>query len=70
MDNKSDNSPRVVRNAVMVLKVIPTPPGVHRRGTTMAKEERKAARRRWLLVSGAIAAALVLGVLIGRFLIP
>jgi len=36
----------------------------------MAQLERAAARRRWLMISGAIPAALVVGVLIGRFLIP
>lgn len=36
----------------------------------MAKLERQAARRRWLMISAAVLAALAAGVLIGRFLLP
>jgi hypothetical protein len=36
----------------------------------MAQYEREAARRKWLMISGAIVSALIIGVLIGRFLLP
>lgn len=71
MDNKPDRLMADGRPAVTVLKSIPLPPGGRpRRGTTMAKLERQAARRKWLLISAAVLAALVVGVLIGRFLLP
>lgn len=68
MDNKPSKT--VSRKHVRVLKMVSTPPGVRRRGTNMARLERQAARRRWLVISSAVAAALVAGVLIGRFLVP
>jgi len=69
MDNIPDKPARVIKNPVRDLRNI-LPPGVRRRGTNMARLERQAARRRWLMISSAVAAALVAGVLIGRFLIP
>lgn len=46
------------------------PPAHRRRAKSMAQQERQEALRRWLMISGAVLAALVVGVLIGRFLIP
>ena len=36
----------------------------------MAQLEREAARRKWLMISGAVVAALAAGMVIGRFLLP
>jgi hypothetical protein len=69
MDNQP-SKPASARNQVRVLKVTNYPRGQGPRGMTMARMERQAARRKWLLISAALAAALVVGVLIGRFLLP
>ena len=45
-------------------------PRASARARTLAQQERAEAPRKWLLFSAAIAAALVVGVLIGRFLLP
>ncbi len=67
---KSPNEPIRVAPAVEIRgKGINYPPG-QRRARTLAQQERAEARRKWLLISAAIAAALVVGVLIGRFLLP
>jgi len=67
MDNKPPK-PASARNQVRNLKVTHYPPGQGPKGITMAQLERRAARRKWLLLSAALTAALVVGVLIGRFL--
>lgn len=68
MDNPPDKPGRVLPRNFFVGKAIPAPPG--RKMKNMAQLEREAARRKWLLISGAIAAAFVAGTLIGRFLLP
>ena len=68
--DKNPPKPSSARTHVRVLKVTNYPRGKGPRGITMAQLERRAARRRWLLISAAVAAALVVGVLIGRFLLP
>ena len=50
MDDKPSKA--VARNQVRVLKMVPTPPGVRRRGTNMARLGAKP-RRRWLMISNA-----------------
>jgi hypothetical protein len=68
MDNPPDKPGRVLPPNCFAGKAIPAPPG--RKVKNMAQLEREAARRKWLLMSGAVAAALVVGALIGRFLLP
>ena len=68
--DKPPNKPIRGPAHVRVLKVTHYPPGQGPRGVTMAQLERAEARRKWLLISAAIAAALIVGVLIGRFLLP
>ena len=69
MDNQP-SKPASGESTVRVLKIIRPRPGSAGGARTMARLERQAARRRWLMISSAVAAALVAGVLIGRFLIP
>ncbi len=68
--DKPPNKPARVPAQIRTLKVTHYPPGQGPRGVTMAQLERQAARRKWLLLSVALAAALVVGILIGRFLLP
>jgi hypothetical protein len=68
--DKPDKAVRVARPNCFVVEAVPVPLGERRRVTTMAQLEREALRRRWLVVSGAVVAALAVGVLIGRFLLP
>ena len=68
MDNTPDKPGRVLPPNCFVVKAIPVPPG--RKVKNMAQLEREAARRRRLLISGAVVAALVTGILIGRLLLP
>jgi hypothetical protein len=61
---------RVLPTVFIKGKGVNYPPGQRPKGTTMAKQEAKAARRRWLMIGAALAASLVVGALIGRFLLP
>jgi len=68
---RSGNEPYRVARMVQIRGKGSAPlPGPRRRFRTLADQERAEARRKWLLISGAIAAALVAGVVIGRFLLP
>jgi hypothetical protein len=69
MDKPAPNS-AAVRNPVRTLKVTNYPPGTGPKTKRMAQYEAEAARRKWLMISGAIVSALIIGVLIGRFLLP
>lgn len=70
MAKSPDKLLRVAPSIEIRGKGINYPPGQRPRGKTMAQQEREEARRRWLLISGALFSALAAGVLIGRFLIP
>jgi hypothetical protein len=70
MDNKPDKRAGTAHPHIHKLENILPPGGRKRRIVTMAQLERQAARRKWLMISAAVAAALVVGVLIGRFLLP
>ena len=52
------------------VKTIQYAPGTGPKTKRMAQYEAEAARRKWLVISGAIVSALIIGVLIGRFLLP
>jgi hypothetical protein len=70
MDNQADKSASAARPHCFVAEAIPAPSGQARRVKTMARLEREAASRKWLLIAGALLTVLILGVLIGRFLLP
>ena len=69
MDNTPDNPTRSIRPNCFVVKAIPTPSGLRSKRKSMAQLEAEATRRRWMLISGALVAALAAGILIGRFLL-
>ena len=68
MDNTPDKPGRVLPPNCFRGPAIPAPPG--RKVKNMAQLEREAARRKWLMISGALVAALAAGMVIGRFLLP
>jgi hypothetical protein len=69
MDNKSARSAPLARPHCFVVEAVPVPAGQRTRRKNMAQLEREAARRKWLVIGGAVVAALVAGALIGHFLL-
>ena len=72
MDKQPAKPPQVARPVVTMLKIGPLPPGGQRRRIVTDGQAGAPgrARRKWLMISGAVLAALAAGVLIGRFLLP
>jgi hypothetical protein len=70
MDDNPAKSPRRGLAQGFTGPAINFPPGHRPKGKRLEVLEREAAQRKRLLIGAAIAAALVVGVLIGRFLIP
>jgi hypothetical protein len=70
MDNQSSRSAPPARPHCFVVEAVPVPAAERTKRKNMAQLEREAARRKRLVIGGAVVAALVTGALIGHFLLP
>jgi hypothetical protein len=67
---RNDEKLRAAGVYVFRMNAKDSPRGKRRKFTTMAQQEAAEARRRWLLTAGALLLALIVGILIGRYLLP